>query len=382
MKFAIQYLSFFVIQTEGEGQDGPKRYKHYQTLSHEEYQDSALKDFLDGEFKRIAKRKAEINPIAEQVPTKIGRFIVEPGHELTSNPNYNLFQRLRTATDKQSFHNGGDDLLRIYMDTNSVRGGAFVLALAKLNELFDEPFLFLLKCDFESKIARISDEKSLIARVEMAINARNIKSIQYPHMPEEGMLEEWELKIHQASHARYFEDFLKYVSYEKSKPAIVNDQVLGMVQEYMAEKWQVPIEETAFAEVSPEEPYPYAHNHPEGLLQEKQQFDVWAASEKRDLQEKWTHEHVMEATSRIVELQPELELKFKLDDITVKAQMADYGDRIHVARLNGRYVVLIEGDMFQFDKGVSPIELLQPQELAEVLRRLEDRVRYEPEEME
>lgn len=382
MKFAIQYLSFFVIQTEGEGQDGPKRYKHYQTLSHEEYQDSALKDFLDGEFKRIAKRKAEINPAAEQVPTKIGRFIVEPGHELTSNPNYNLFQRLRTASDKQSFHNGGDDLLRIYMDTNSVRGGAFVLALAKLNELFDEPFLFLLKCDFESKIARISDEKSLIARVEMAINARNIKSIQYPHMREEGMLEEWELKIHQASHARYFEDFLKYVSYEKSRPQIVNDQVMNMVQQYMASKWDVPFEEAALAEAPADEPYPSAHTHPEGLLQEKRQFDIWAASEKRDLQEKWTHEHVMEATSRIVGHQPELELKFKLDDITIKAHMADYGERIHVARLNGRYVVLIEGDMFQFDKGVSPIELLQPEELSDVLRRLAGRAGYEPEEME
>lgn len=380
MKFSIQYLSFFVIQAEGDSPDAPKKYKHYQTLSHEEYQDSALKDFLDSEFKRIAKRKAEINPISEQVPTKIGRFIVEAGHELSSNPNYNLFQRLRTATDKRSFHDGGDDLLRIYMDTNAVRGGAFVLALAKLNELFDEPFLFLLKCDFESKIARISDEKSLIARVEMAINARNIKSIQYPHMPEEGMLEEWELKIHQASHARYFEDFLKYVSYEKSKPEIVSEQVMGMVQEYMATKWDIPFDEASFAETQPDEPYPHAHRHPEELVQEKQQFDVWAASEKRELQEKWTHEHVMEATSRIVEQQPELELKFKLDDVAIKAQMADYGERIHVARLNGRYVVLIEGDSFQFDKGVSPIELLQPEELADVLRRLQGRSRYEADE--
>ena len=373
MKFSIQYLSFFVIQTEGEGAEGPKRYKHYQTLSHEEYQDSALKEFLDSEFKRIAKRKAEVNPIAEQVPTKIGRFLVEPGHELDSNPNYNLFQRLRTATDKTSFHHAGDDLLRIYMDTNAVRGGAFVIALAKLNELFDDPFVFLLKCDFESKIARISDERSLIARVEMAINARNIKSIQYPHMPEEGMLEEWELKIHQASHARYFEDFLKYVSYEKSKPQIVSDQVIGMVQEYIATKWDVPYDEATFAEVPADESYPHAHRHPEGLVQEKQQFDVWAASEKRELQEKWTHDHVLEATSRIVELQPELELKFKLDDVSVKAQMADYGERIHVARFNGRYVLLIEGDSFQFDKGVSPIELLQPEELQDVLRRLESK---------
>jgi hypothetical protein len=372
MKFAVQYLSFFVIQNEGSDPDGPKKYKHYQTLTHEEYQDSELKVFLDGEFKRIAKRKAEINAVSEQVPTKIGRFIVEPGHDLTSNPNYNLFQRLRTAADKAEFHNCGDDLLRIYMDTNSVRGGAFVLATAKLNELYDDPFLFLFKCDFETKIARVSDEKSLISQVEMAINAKNIKSIQYPHMPEEGMLEEWELKIHQASHARYFEDFLKYVSYEKSKPEIVADQVMEMVNQYMETKWQgadIPYYHTEDAEEVAETEEVVA------MRQEKQQFDLWAAGEKRELQEKWTHEHVVEATKQIVELQPDLELKFKLDDVLIKGHMDDYGNNIHIARMNGRYIVLIEGDNFQFDKGVSPIELLHPEEMQEVMRRLGNGVR-------
>jgi hypothetical protein len=360
MKFAIQYLSFFVIQSEGSDPDGPKKYKHYQTLTHEEYQDSELKTFLDGEFKRIAKRKAEVNAASEHVPTKIGRFIVEPGYDLTSNPNYNLFQRLRTAADKEEFHSFSDDLLRIYMDTQSVRGGAFVLSTAMLNELYDEPFLFLFKCDFESKIARVSDEKSLISQVEMAINAKNIKAIQYPNMPEEGMLEEWELKIHQASHARYFEDFLKYVSYEKSKPEIVTEQVMEMVHHYMETKWQ-----GTEADEGAEETEETA-----AMREEKQQFDVWAAGEKRELQEKWTHEHVVEAATRIVEVQPELELKFKLDDVLVKGQMADYGNNIHFARVNGRYVVLIEGDSFQFDKGVSPIELLHPEELDEVMRRV------------
>ncbi|QJD85367.1 DUF3900 domain-containing protein [Cohnella herbarum] len=369
MKFAVQYLSFFVIQNEGSDPDGPKKYKHYQTLTHEEYQDSELRLFLDGEFKRIAKRKAEINAVSEQVPTKIGRFIVEPGHDLTSNPNYNLFQRLRTAADKAEFHNCGDDLLRIYMDTNSVRGGAFVLATAKLNELYDDPFLFLFKCDFETKIARVSDEKSLISQVEMAINAKNIKSIQYPHMPEEGILEEWELKIHQASHARYFEDFLKFVSYEKSKPEIVADQVMEMVHQYMEKKWQgadIPynVEDAEADGASPETEEVVA------MRQEKQQFDVWAAGEKRELQEKWPHERVVEATKQIIDLQPDLELKFKLDDVTIKGHMDDYGNNIHIARMNGRYVVLIEGDNFQFDKGVSPIELLHPEEMQEVLRRL------------
>ncbi|KIL36602.1 hypothetical protein SD71_06150 [Cohnella kolymensis] len=346
---------FFVIRSEGTDPDGPKKYKHYQTLTHEEYQDSELRTFLDSEFKRIAKRKAEVNPAAEQVPTKIGRFIVEPGHELTSNPNYNLFQRLRTAADKNEFHHSADDLLRIYMDTNAVRGGAFILALGKLNELFDEPFLFLLKCDFESNIARISDEKSLISHVEMAISARNIKSIQYPHMPEEGMLEEWELKIHQASHARYFEEFLKYVTYEKSKPEIVNEQVMGLVHQFMEDKWQ--------------------DSQVEERRQEEQQLEVWAASEKRELQEKWAHEHVLEAAAQIIEHQPELELKFKLGDVAVKGLMADYGESIHIARMNGRYVVLIEGESFQFDRGVSPIELLHPEDLGDVLRRMEQNAR-------
>ncbi|RCK09656.1 DUF3900 domain-containing protein [Bacillus licheniformis] len=57
----------------------------------EEFENSELKDFLDGELKKIVKRKAERHPKSEQVPTKIGRFITEPGHELDSNPNYNLF---------------------------------------------------------------------------------------------------------------------------------------------------------------------------------------------------------------------------------------------------------------------------------------------------
>ncbi|RED58028.1 DUF3900 domain-containing protein [Cohnella lupini] len=377
MKFAVQYLSFFVIQSEGSDPDGPKKYKHYQTLTHEEYQDSELKLFLDGEFKRIAKRKADVNPASEQVPTKIGRFLVEPGHDLTSNPNYNLFQRLRTASDKAEFHNCGDDLLRIYMDTQSVRGGAFVLATAKLNELYDDPFLFLFKCDFESKIARVSDEKSLISQVEMAINAKNIKSIQYPHMPEEGMLEEWELKIHQASHARYFEDFLKYVSYEKSKPEIVADQVMELVHNYMETKWQgadIPYYD-AVADLAAEVP---ETEETVAMRQEKQQFDIWAAGEKRELQEKWTHEHVVEATKQIVEIQPDLELKFRLDDVMIKGHMDDYGNNIHIARMNGRYVVLIEGDSFQFDKGVSPIELLHPEEMDEVLRRVGNGIRRTP----
>lgn len=414
MKFSVQYLSFFVIhENSAEAADATKRYKHYQTLTHEEYQDSELKTFLDSEFTRIGKRKAEINPASESVPTKIGRFRAEPGHELTSNPNYNLFQRIRTASDKHQFHAMGDDLIRIYMEASSVRGGAFIVALAKLNELFDDPFLFLLKCDFENKIARVSDERSLISKVEMAINARNIKSIMYPHMPEPGMLEEWELKIHQASHARYFEDFLKYVSYEKSKPEIVNDQVMEMVSAYIETKWAGDgsaggmggeagaVAADAAGGLAGEElgaderlhavsgtdvgmdsengaGYP-SYGNPEAE-RERKQFELWSASEKRELQQLWAHERVVEAAARLTAFQPELELKLKLDGVAVRGHMADYGKSIHLAQMGGRYVVLIEGDHFTFDRSVSPVELLQPDDIAVVLERM--RMQREQEEAE
>lgn len=408
MRFSIQYLSFFVINNDGQEQDPIKRYKHYQTLDHFGYEDSEIKSFLDSEFTRIGKRRAEVHSDTDNAPTKIGRFMLEPGHELDSNPNYNLFRKLRTATDKNSFHMACDDMLRLYMNTSAVRGGAFIVALGKLNELFDDPFVFVLKCDFESKIARVSDERSLISKVEMAISARNIKSIQYPHMPEEGMLEPHELKIHQASHARYFEDFLKFVSYEKSKPEIVADQVMEMVQQYIETKWQgddgatsgLPAAAAAepaadMALASAAEPYAeesyvegaYAEEASSGAgparlaaggwtperQREASQFEAWAASDKRQLQEKWTHEDVAQATARLTEFQPELELKFKLDDVSVKAKMTEYGDKVHIARMNGRYVVLIEGDAFQFEKGLSPVELLYPEEIDDVVRRMSER---------
>jgi hypothetical protein len=348
MDVFIQYLSFFVIQTEPD-----KAFKHYQTLDGEDYAESDIKDFLDGEFARIIKRKVDKHPNSENVPTKVGGFIVEPGYDLGSNPNYGLFQRLRYAENAEQFHGLADEMVRMYMDTSAVRGGAFIVARAKLNKWFDDPMLFIMKCDFEPKIARISDERNLIAAVEMAISARNMKSIQYPHMPEEGMLDEGELKIHQASHARYFEDFLKYVAYEKSLPEIVHEQVNGMVQTYLEDKWR--------------------DDQPEERQREAESFELWAAGEKRELQEKWSHEQVVEATMQVVEHKPDLELRLKLDEVHIKAKMSEYGDKIHIARFNGKYVVLIEGDSFLFDRNVSPVELLQPPDIEEVLQYLSQR---------
>ncbi|MFS1512936.1 DUF3900 domain-containing protein [Chengkuizengella sp. SCS-71B] len=357
MEFIVEYLSFFVIQNEGQENGTSLSFRHYQTLNREEYQQSEIKSFLDEEYIRITKRKVEKHPQSNQTPTKIGYFIVEPGHELTSNPNYNLFQRLLQAQDKQEYLDFSDELVRMYMDTSSVRGGALVIARAKIDKYGDEPFVFVMKCDFEPKIARISDEKNLISQVEMAISARNIKSIQYPFMPEPGIREEYELKIHQSSHARYFEDFLKYVTYEKSMPEIVNEQMITMVNQYVEDKWQ----------------HKEGHIEQEERKKEEESLELWAASEKRELQQRWSHEQVMQAANQLVEQKDDIELKFKLDGIQVKGLLEQYGDQIHLAKLNGRFVVMIDGDSFQFEKGVSPIELLHPEDFESVIERIKTR---------
>lgn len=87
-----------------------------------------------------------------------------------------------------------EPLVYTYLDTSAVRGGVFLIAQAKLRKYFDDPFVFVMKCDFEPKVASISDESTLIRNVEMAITTKNMKSIQYPYMPEEGMVEVGELK--------------------------------------------------------------------------------------------------------------------------------------------------------------------------------------------
>ncbi|MCZ8521565.1 MULTISPECIES: DUF3900 domain-containing protein [Paenibacillus] len=350
MKFDVDYISFFVIQVDGE--ESGKRSKHYQTMDGEDYAESELSNFLDGEFAKTAKRKAERNPKAEQVPTKIGRFIAEPGYDLDSNPNYNLFARLKTAENIDQFMGHADELVTTYMDTSAIRGGAMFVVRARLNQYFDEPFLFVFKCDFEQKIARITDERSLLNQVEMAISAKNMKSIMYPHMPEPGMVDNWELKIHQSSHANYFEDFLKFVEYEKSMPELVNEQVMDFVQQYVEQV--------------------YEHNE-EQKQQELEAMDLWAHSEQRELQEKWEPAQVMEAASVLIEQKPDIEMKVKLGNMTVRALLADFGDRLHIARHGDRYVLVLEGDALQFDRGISPVELLAPESLDTVVERLKQK---------
>ena len=180
----------------------------------------------------------------------------------------------------------------------------------------------------------------------------NMKSIQYPYMPEEGMMDSAEIKIHQASHARYFEDFLKWVEYEKSMPEIVKSQVYGMVKEHISE---------TYAEESDER------------VEFEEAVEEWAISPKRELQERFTTEQVVEATSQIVEQSPEVELKVKLDHVSVKALLSDFGDSIHLAKVNGRYVLMIESESVMFEKGFSPLEFLKPDELHEVIQRIQEK---------
>ncbi|MGJ9385509.1 DUF3900 domain-containing protein [Salipaludibacillus sp. CF4.18] len=349
MDFTIQYLSFFVLQGDGQGDQGNKSFKHYQTLDEETYLDHPLKDFLDGELMKITKRKSERNPKSEQVPTKIGHFVVEPGYELDTNPNYNLFQRLRLANVLDEFKDHSEKLVRSYLETSSIRAGAMLVIRAKLDKFMDDPFIFILKCDFEPKVASITNEQTLIQHVEMAITAKNMKSIQYPYMPEEGMLEEWELKIHQSSHARYFEDFLKYVEYNRSMVEIIRDKVVETAQQYIAETYEENSEERA---------------------QEEESIEAWSNTPERQLQEKWTTEQVVEASYPIIDHQPEVELKLKLDHMEVKALLSDFSDNLHIAKVNGKYVILIEGEAFSFDKSASPVEFLQPDSLENVLKRI------------
>lgn len=352
MDFEIKFLSFYVIQVEGKDEQANKQFKHFQTLDTEEFEESELKDFLDGELKKIVKRKAERHPQSEQAPTKIGHFITEPGHELDSNPNYNLFNRARLADTKEAFIEASEQFVRTYLDTSAVRGGVFIVASAVPRKYFEDKFVFMMKCDFEPKVARISDASSLIKKVEMAITTKNMKSIQYPYMPEEGMTEEHELKIHQASHARYFEDFLKFVEYGESMPEIMKNQVMNMVQEHVYETFEENSEE---------------------LQQFEHDIEIWEASEKREIQERLDTHQVIEASAQIIEHTPEAELKMKVGETEIKGLLADFGESIHLAKVNGRYVALIEAETISFEKGSSPVEFHKPEGLHEVIERIRNK---------
>ncbi len=102
-------------------------------------------------------------------------------------------------------------------------------------------------------------------------------------------------------------------------------------------------------------------------------------SEKRDLQGKWEPLQVVEAAQHIVELKPEIEVRFKLDDTAVRGLLSDFGAKLHITKLHDRYALIIEGDAFTFEKGFSPIELLQPESFETVAERLKEKRQQEDE---
>jgi hypothetical protein len=55
---------------------------------------------------------------------------------------------------------------------------------------------------------------------------------------------------------------------------------------------------------------------------------------------------------------------------THKELLADFGENFHLGKINGRYVLLIEEDMIEFEKGVSPIEFHKPVSWARLLKSL------------
>lgn len=350
MNFIVDWLSFSLIEQQEE-ESGSKRVRMTRHLTGDEFQRSELRSFLDGELARIAKRKTELNPKSEASPTKLGQFVIEPGHPLDANPNYALLQRLLRAETAGEGQAPAQEILQSYVRTSQVRGGVLIVARTRLESL-NEPYVFILKCDFEQKTAVITDERSLIANVQMAINAKNMKSLMYPHMIEEGMNDPYHVKIHQFSHARYFEEFLRFVEYPQTITQIISEEVLNLARQHIEHVYPEPTEERLRAE---------------------EEIELIAASPKRELSERWDHETVMEAAQIITEKQPEIELKCKLDHMQVKALLSDYGKNFYIAKVKGRYVLLLEGDFLQFEKGVSPVEFLKPQDIHDIIRELEAR---------
>ncbi|WP_232699424.1 DUF3900 domain-containing protein [Brevibacillus daliensis] len=349
MNFIVEWVSFFVLeQIENEAN---KQLKIAKVLNRDEYEQSELKAFLEGEFKRIAKRKVDRNPLHDAGGTKLGQFILEPGHPLDSNPNYGQFKRLLQAVTKDEIRTRSNEILQAYLKTPQVRAGVLLFVKARLEKLEDD-FLFILKCDFEQKTAVITDEKSLLSNLEMAIHAKNMKSVMFPFMEEEGMTDPYYVKIHQFSHARYFEEFLRAIEYPQTITEIVSQEVISLAKQHI---------EMVYPEDSPER------------QQEEEAIELIAASPKRELSEKWEHETVMEAMHIITDQQPEIEIKFKLDHMLVKAMLSDYGSQLHIAKIKGRYVVVLEGEGLEFEKGFSPIEFLKPKALHELVTEIEQR---------
>ncbi len=60
----------------------------------------------------------------------------------------------------------------------------------------------------------------------------------------------------------------------------------------------------------------------------------------------------------------------KLGNTYIKGLLADFGDSIHLGKINGKYVLMIESDTIEFDKGVSPIEFHRPDDLQVLIEKI------------
>lgn len=142
-----------------------------------EFEESELKDFFDGELKKIVKWKVDCYLQFEQVLMKIGYFIVEFGYEFDFNLNYNMFNWVCLVEIKEDFNELSEQFVCMYFDMSVVCGGVFFVVLVVLRKYFDELFVFIMKCDFELKVVCIVDIFFFIKKVEMVIMIKNMKSI-------------------------------------------------------------------------------------------------------------------------------------------------------------------------------------------------------------
>ena len=102
----------------------------------------------------------------------------------------------------------------------------------------------------------------------------------------------------------------------------------------------------------------------------EQDLEIWETSEKREIQERLETHQVVEATAQIVEHTPEAEMRMKLGSTSVKGLLADFGESIHLGKINGKYVLMIESNTIEIDKGVSPIEFHKPDDLQILIEKI------------
>lgn len=122
-------------------------------------------------------------------------------------------------------------------------------------------------------------------------------------------------------------------------------QVIHMVQEHVTELFE---------------------DESEKLMQFEKEMEIWKASEKREIQECLSTHQVVEAAAQIVEHTP---LRMKVGSTSVKGYLVNFGDTIHLGKINGKYVLLLETDSIVFEKGVSPIEFHKPDDLHEIIEK-------------